>query len=131
MLKTLAAAAALMASAFAAHADCFVQGQVFIQHSGPFTMQMAANSGRICNANFLTVAPESEGQVSPKNNWMLKNLAVMTEPANGKVNIQKGGYYSYTSNAGFRGRDTFKMRLCGIFEQQEYCTMLNYAILVR
>ena len=114
----------------AASADCVVHGQLFIQSPGPFAMAMSASSGKPCNGNFLTTPLSTEGPVNVKANWMLKSLWVTEEPKNGRVELQQGGYYRYTSSAGFKGRDTFKMRLCGIFEEKTYCTVLAYSISV-
>ena len=114
-----AALALLLAGTAGAQAQCFISGQFFIDSPGPFYISVAASPGKPC-----------DGNVSTGGRIIFKTLWVTEEPRNGRVDLRKGGYYSYTAKKGYAGKDAFTLKLCGEYDRKEYCTILKYAVSV-
>ena len=123
--KFLAAvAAAFLALAFsvsAADAACFRQGTFRFSSEGPWPFFMTVTSGQRCQRFFTLIG-----------NVTLKRLLATVEPRNGRLDLIEGGRYAYTSNPGFRGKDSFTLRLCGISgATREACANLAHEVTVK
>jgi len=80
---------------------------------------MVVNSGSDCGGTF-----EAGGRAT------FKRLYLIGGPQHGRVVLQEGGHYHYTSTAGFHGSDSFSLRVCGIEPGGEGCGNLHYAVTV-
>ena len=91
LIAIMIAAAALSAGAVSAEAACVVQRYTFRFDSiGPWPAFLAADSGRPCERGF-----RSGGQS------VFKKLSILTDPANGRVDLVPGGRWRYTSRPGY------------------------------
>ena len=119
MRRIILASAAAMGMAAPALAECIVQGDFTIESGGYGSMSM--RPGERCES---TVNAEAQGLV-------FKRLSVMRDPANGRLDLRKGGYYAYKPRGGFSGRDGFTLQICGARGQQEICSQLQFQVTVQ
>lgn len=122
-LKVIFAAISLLALATSAHAveECLRSGGSFkLTSPGPWMMTSVARAGQECRSYF-----RSYGQV------IFKKLYLVSAPANGTVRLQSGGYYFYKPKAGFRGEDSFALRICGSQGGLDGCTDLTMKMTVQ
>ena len=104
-----------------AEAACFRQGSFRLTSEGPWPLYMTVNSGERCQRFFRLFG-----------NITLKRLYAIAEPANGRLDLIEGGRYAYTSKPGFRGKDSFTLRLCGISgATREACASLQHEVSVK
>lgn len=103
----------------AARADCIVHGDFTISSGG--SASMAADSGRKCESQFMDAEPGVK----------FASLWVINDPASGKLDLRKGGFYAYTSRSGFTGRDAFTLRICGDRSGKQICSLLKFQVSVR
>jgi uncharacterized protein (TIGR03382 family) len=92
----------LIAWTTAADASCMQRGRFRFSAEGPWPMSLVASSGSACEQTF-----RSRGTAA------FNRLFVVTPPSRGTVTLRQGGYYRYTSKAGYKGPDTFTLRVCG------------------
>jgi Bacterial Ig domain len=92
----------LIAWTTAADASCMQRGRFRFSAEGPWPMSLVATSGSSCEQTF-----RSRGTAA------FKRLNVISAPSQGTVTLREGGYYRYTSKAGYRGPDAFTLRVCG------------------
>jgi hypothetical protein len=92
----------LIAWTTAADASCMQRGRFRFSAEGPWPMSLVATSGSTCDQTF-----RAGGRVA------FKRLNVVSAPSQGSVTLREGGYYRYTSKAGYRGPDAFTLRVCG------------------
>lgn len=92
----------LMAWTSAADASCMQRGRFRFSAEGPWPMSLLASSGSSCEQTFRAGARTA-----------FKRLYVISPPSQGSVTLREGGYYRYTSKAGYRGPDAFTLRVCG------------------
>lgn len=102
-----------------AKADCVVHGDFTIAGGGYGSM--AAASGRKCESQFL----DAESGVKFTSLWVIE------DPASGRLDLRKGGFYAYTSKRGFAGRDAFTLRICGERGGAQICSQLKFQVSVR
>jgi len=99
--------------------SCTVQGDGF-RLGGEWSRSMMASSGKPCGGTF-----RATGRT------MFKRLYLTANPKHGRVVLQQGGYYHYTSAAGYRGSDSFSLRVCGIGPSgAETCGNLHFSVTV-
>ena len=79
-----------------------------------------ARSGQPCGGGFFS-----------GGSMRFKRLYLATPPQNGTVSLREGGYYSYQSKAGYRGPDTFTLRICGTEGTVEGCANVRYSVTVQ
>jgi hypothetical protein len=122
-LKVIFAAFAFLALLQSAHAaeECLRSGGSFkLTSPGPWVMTSVARAGQECRSYF-----RSYGQV------IFKKLYLVSAPANGTVRLQSGGYYFYKPKPGFRGEDSFALRICGSQGGLDGCTDLSMKMTVQ
>jgi Bacterial Ig domain len=96
-----------------------VQGGAF-HLRGSWSRSMVVASGSPCGGTFA-----AGGRVS------FKRLYLTGSPQHGRVVLQEGGHYHYTSTAGYHGPDSFSLRVCGIGPRGgEGCGNLHYSVTV-
>jgi hypothetical protein len=115
------AAALLIASAMPALAvQCgSTRGNFSLTSAGPWPLATSARSGEEC-----------QGIFRAGSRTVFKRLYVVSPPRNGSVRLQQGGYYHYRSQPGFRGTDTFSLRICGDTGGVEGCADLAVQMFV-
>jgi hypothetical protein len=99
--------------------SCFVRGGDF-RLGGNWPRSMAVASGSPCGGTF-----SAAGRVT------FKRLYLTSPPQHGRVVLQEGGHYHYTSAAGYHGSDSFSLRVCGVGPRGEGCGNLHYAVTVQ
>jgi hypothetical protein len=97
-----AGALVLTLASSVAHAACMQRGYFRFSAEGPWSMGLVANSGQPCEQTFRA-----------RGTGAFKRLYVVSAPSQGSVTLREGGYYLYTSKAGYRGGDAFTLRVCG------------------
>jgi hypothetical protein len=80
---------------------------------------MTVNSGSECGGTF-----GAGGRI------VFKRLYLVTRPQHGTVALREGGHYHYVSAAGYRGSDSFMLRVCGSVNGHDRCANLQYAVSV-
>ena len=112
-----------LASVSASHAAeiCNRRGGYHLSYDGNFPMYIRTHSGATCEATFSNVNG---------SNLTFKRLLLVTPAARGKVNLREGGHYIYTAPAGYKGQDTFTLRVCGTENEKPGCATLNYQVTV-
>jgi hypothetical protein len=121
-ISTVLALAAL-ACASTSHAAqiCDRRGGYHLSYDGNFPMYIRTHSGATCEATFSNVNG---------SNLTFKQLLLVTPPAHGKINLRQGGYYIYSAPPGYKGSDTFTLRVCGTEDNKPGCATLNYQVTV-
>ena len=110
-----------IASASAAEARCTRQGGFRLSSEGPWPMFLTVESGRRCRRQFWI-----------RGNATFRQLLATVEPRNGRLDLIEGGRYAYTSNPGFRGKDSFTLRICGVTgATREACANLAHDVTVQ
>jgi Bacterial Ig domain len=100
---------------------CLVSGGGFNFTGGPWTRSMTVTAGSECGGTF-----GAAGRV------VFKRLYLVTAPQHGTVTLREGGHYHYAARAGYRGADSFMLRVCGIGGAgREHCADLSYAVTVQ
>jgi hypothetical protein len=115
-LLSLAGAAAfmLLSANPVLAAQCGPSGGNFqFTSPGPWPLYTASKSGEECQGTFRAGV-----------NTHFKRLFVLSPPQRGTIRLQQGGYYYYRSQPGFRGIDSFSLRICGVQGSVEGCTEL-------
>lgn len=123
LMKFSLAALAGLAFLTPAHAveECWrVSGRYHLTSPGPWDMTTSTGAGQECRGAF-----HSFGNV------VFEKLYLVAPPKSGKVRLQSGGYYYYQPNAGFRGDDVFRLRICGTEGGFKGCTDINMRVVVR
>ena len=100
---------------------CDRRGGYHLSYDGNFPMYIRTRSGATCEATFSGVG---------RSNLTFKRLSLVTPPARGKINLREGGYYIYSAPAGYKGQDTFTLRVCGSEDNKPGCATLNYEVTV-
>jgi hypothetical protein len=99
--------------------SCTVNGTGF-RLFGSWSRSMTVQSGSPCGGTF--IGPSSV---------TLKRLNLIAAPQHGKIQLQEGGHYHYTSAAGYHGPDSFLLQICGIGARGESCGELRYSVTVQ
>lgn len=100
--------------------SCFVQGNGF-RLGGAWSRTMVVNSGTSCGGTF-----RAAGRTT------FKRLFITARPQHGRVVLQEGGHYHYTSVAGYHGSDNFSLRVCGIGASgAESCGNLHFTVAIQ
>jgi hypothetical protein len=120
MLHPSILAIAVFACVGTSHAAqiCDRRGGYHLSYDGNFPMFIRTHPGTTCEATFSNVSG---------SNLTFKRLLLVTAPARGKINLREGGYYIY---AGYRGQDTFTLRVCGTENNKPGCATLNYSVTI-
>lgn len=102
-----------------ASAVCRTSGRFSIASSGPWRMGMTVTSGKPCSSSYQLNFPGT-------------HLYIASNPDHGRLSLREGGHYTYVPTAGYRGADTFTLKLCGRIQggQTESCTDLKYVVAV-
>jgi len=103
-----------------AQESCSRRSSFHLTSEGPWSGAMSVRSGQPCGGGFF-----SGGTIR------FKRLYLATPPQNGTVSLREGGYYSYQSKAGYRGPDTFTLRICGTEGSVEGCANVRYSVTVQ
>lgn len=82
-------------------------------------MRLRARADQTCGANFSAFGPT-----------IFKRLYLVTPPQHGAIQLIEGGRYRYSTRAGYRGPDSFKLRVCGNQNGYEGCADLDYAVTI-
>ncbi len=113
------AALLVLASTGNAQADCYVRGQFLLSSEGPWPMSLDTDVGKPCGSLF-----GSSGAIS------YKRLYQVSAPAHGSVAMRHGGYFKYSPKAGYRGDDSFTLRICGNSNGKDGCANLKFNVTV-
>lgn len=100
---------------------CNRSGRYQLSYDGNFPMNIAIRSGATCEATF-----GSYGNA----NLTFKRLLLVTPPVRGKIKLREGGYYIYSAPAGYKGSDTFTLRVCGSQDNKPGCATLQYSVTI-
>jgi hypothetical protein len=100
-------------------AECVHRVRFHFTSQGPWGGSIGAATATPCTGNF-----HSGG------NTVFKKLNLVRAPQHGSVSLRQGGYFTYTSAAGFRGPDSFQLQVCGKEGTIEGCADLNYTVTV-
>ncbi len=119
-LGLIGAALFILASTGGAQARCGVLGYFLFSSEGPWSMAMEVDAGKRCSSLF------ASGGAS-----VFKRLYIVSQPQHGSVSIAQGGHYSYNPKPGFRGSDTFMLRVCGNTSGTDGCANLKYDVNVQ
>src|SRR5215813_7547571 len=98
---------------------CDRRGGYHLSYDGNFPMYIRIHPGATCEATFSNVNG---------SNLTFKRLLLVTPAAHGKVNLREGGHYIYSAPSGFKGQDTFTLRVCGSEDNKPGCATLNYEV---
>jgi hypothetical protein len=82
-------------------------------------MQLQARSGEACTAYFRA-----------GGNMSFKRLLLVSAPQHGSIALREGGYYAFSAQAGYRGRDSFTLRICGTEAGSDGCADLQYTVTI-
>jgi hypothetical protein len=81
--------------------------------------QLQVRSGEACTAYF-----RAGGKMS------FKRLFLVSAPQNGSISLREGGHYTFSAKAGYRGRDSFMLRICGTENGTDGCADLQYTVTI-
>ncbi len=119
LLLSIIAVACIAATSTPASAVCRTSGRFSIASSGPWPMMMTVTSGTPCSSSYQLNFPGT-------------HLYVAGNPDHGRLLLREGGHYTYLPTSGYRGADTFMLKVCGRIQggQTKSCTDLKYAVTV-
>jgi hypothetical protein len=100
---------------------CDRRGSYHLSHDGNYPMFIRTHAGTSCEATFSNRAG---------SDLTFKRLFLVTPPVHGKINLREGGYYIYSAPSGYRGADTFTLKLCGTESNKPGCATLNYSVTI-
>jgi len=98
---------------------CSRAGRFSLTSAGPWPMRLRALEGEACNANFRSYGP-----------MIYRRLYLVSSPQHGNIQLIEGGRYRYSAQAGYRGADSFMLRVCGTQNGYEGCADLQYAVTI-
>lgn len=99
---------------------CARAGRFSLTSTGPWPMRLNAFENTTCGANFTSRGP-----------MIFRKLYLVTPPQRGSIRLIEGGRYRYTTPAGYRGPDSFMLRVCGVQNGYEGCADLQYAVTIQ
>src|SRR6185312_5601213 len=113
----------ILACTNAGHAAqiCDRRGGYHLSYDGNYPMFIRTRAGTSCEATFSNVSG---------SNLTFKRLFLVTPPARGKINLREGGYYIYSAPSGYRGADSFTLKVCGSENNKPGCATLNYSVTI-
>jgi hypothetical protein len=113
----------ILACTNAGHAaqTCDRRGGYHLSYDGNYPMFIRTRAGTSCEATFSNVSG---------SNLTFKRLFLVTPPARGKINLREGGYYIYSAPSGYRGADSFTLKVCGSENNKPGCATLNYSVTI-
>jgi hypothetical protein len=82
-------------------------------------MRIRARSGEACSAGFRA-----------GGNMIFKRLFLVSAPQHGSISLREGGHYTYSTQAGYRGPDSFMLRICGTEGGLDGCADLKYTVTI-
>jgi hypothetical protein len=82
-------------------------------------MRLNARENTTCSANFSSYGP-----------MIFRRLYLVTPPQHGAIQLIEGGHYNYSTRAGYRGPDSFTLRVCGNQNGYDGCADLQYAVTI-
>ena len=94
------AVACIAVTATPALAVCRTGGRFSIASSGPWPMEMTVTSGKPCSSSYQLNFPGT-------------HLFIASNPDHGRLSLREGGHYTYVPTSGYRGADTFMLKVCG------------------
>jgi Big-like domain-containing protein len=100
---------------------CDRRGGYHLSSDGNYPMFIRTRAGSTCEATFSNVSG---------SDLTFKRLFLVTPPAQGKINLREGGYYVYSAPSGYRGADTFTLKVCGTENNKPGCATLNYSVTI-
>jgi Big-like domain-containing protein len=100
---------------------CDRRGGYHLSRDGNYPMFIRTRAGTTCEATFSNVSG---------SNLTFKRLFLVTRPVHGKINLREGGYYIYSAPSGYRGADTFTLKVCGTENNQSGCATLQYSVTI-
>jgi hypothetical protein len=100
---------------------CDRRGGYHLSYDGKFPMFIRTRAGTTCEATFSNVSG---------SNLTFKRLFLVTPPARGKINLREGGYYIYSAPSGYKGADTFTLKVCGTENNKPGCATLKYSVTI-
>jgi hypothetical protein len=115
----LIAAAPFLISEIAEAKECSRSGSYHLSSTGPWPMRIQARSGEACTAGFRA-----------GGNMIFKRLLLVSAPQHGSISLREGGHYTYSTQAGYRGPDSFMLRICGNEGGRDGCADLQYTVTI-
>jgi hypothetical protein len=116
----LAAAAAVVVFASAAHADCRVVNTLFRVHlNEQVTSTGVSTKGGACTVRL------SSGATSH-----FTSTSISARPGHGTLTQVDGSRFRYKPSAGFKGIDRYTFKVCGTGNASSGCATLTYNITV-
>jgi hypothetical protein len=68
--------------------------------------------------------------LSRSGSVVYKRLYRVENAQHGTVDLQQGGYFSYTPNRGYVGNDRFVLRVCGTVDGKDGCANMVWSMAV-
>ena len=59
-----------------------------------------------------------------------KRLLLVSAPQHGSISLREGGHYTYSTQVGYRGPDSFMLRICGNEGGRDGCADLQYTVTI-
>jgi Bacterial Ig domain len=113
------AALFLLGSIGDVQAACTVRGQFLLSSEGPWPMSLDTDAGKPCGSLF-----GSTGAIA------YKRLYQVSAAKHGSVSLRQGGHFNYAPKAGYRGDDSFTLRICGNANGRDGCANLKFNVTV-
>ncbi len=113
----LPAAFGIFAAGFAspASAACDVKGEIFYLHKNDTAKQTAKTDMNGCDLHFITA-----GKIR------FRSAAIIAKPKNGALRKIAHLEFRYRPKPGFKGDDTFSVKVCGKTPNGSGCSTLHY-----
>jgi hypothetical protein len=102
-----------------AAAKCDVTGEIFYMHESDTRKNVARTDLHGCDLHFIT-----RGKVR------FRSAKIVAKPQNGVLRKIAHLEFRYKPRPGFKGTDTFALRVCGRTEKGRGCSTLNYDAVV-
>jgi hypothetical protein len=99
--------------------ECVRSGTYHLTSSGPWPMHITARAGEACSAGFGAIG-----------NLTFKRLFLVSPPQHGTMSLSEGGHYTYATKEGYRGPDSFMLRICGNEMGHDGCADLQYSVTI-
>ena len=119
LLGVLCACAILLQGADATlAATCQRNSSFHLTSEGPWNGSIVTSSAQPCGGQFTT-----------RGTLTISAVTVAAAPQSGSVRLSGTGY-SYKSNAGYHGADSFTLKVCGTEGTAKGCANIRYAVTV-
>ncbi len=120
MKVTSIAAFVLISTAPSAFANCQFGGPSFLPPLNDTVGQtILLSGGDTCRRAFTT------------HSLTFTGVTILTPPQHGSLSVQSVSSFSYRVKGGYKGADTFAVKVCASGKQGVGCSTLNYSVTVQ